>query len=294
MFNTLGGTIALLVASLPAGAVPLARDGRGLGDPIPIRLIAGRLAVVPVIVQGTGPYPFLLDTGGTSSMVDEGLARELGLPDLGATVQETATGAEPVHLVRTTLRLGGVESEGDVIRARLTALEAIDRRIRGVVGQDLLRRANWWLDYRGRALVQDTEGALATLTIGERVSVRWEANRPTVEASLRDGRPLRLVLDSAAVSALLFRDIGGASTPAGSARATTHGGAATVPLVTVGLLRVGAVVIRGLDAGLVARAGAGRPEDGLLPTRLFEGIYFDNRAGAVVLNPRRSSRPAVR
>jgi hypothetical protein len=28
-------------------------------------------------------------------------------------------------------------------------------------------------------------------------------------------------------------------------------------------------------------------EDGLLPTALFQGLYFDNRAGTVVLNPRR-------
>jgi hypothetical protein len=40
-------------------------------------------------------------------------------------------------------------------------------------------------------------------------------------------------------------------------------------------------------AVMASDAGDPRTEDGLLPTGLFDAIYFDNRAGAVVLNPRR-------
>ena len=61
---------------------------------IPLRVVAGRLLLVPVSVNGTGPYPFLLDTGATSSMIDEALAGRLALPRLGAAIQETATSAQ--------------------------------------------------------------------------------------------------------------------------------------------------------------------------------------------------------
>ena len=50
---------------------------------IPARLAAHRLLIVPVSVNGAGPFPFLLDTGATSSMVTEDLARELALPHVG-------------------------------------------------------------------------------------------------------------------------------------------------------------------------------------------------------------------
>lgn len=47
-----------------------------------IRLLNGRV-VMPVSIAGNGPYLFLLDTGGTNSLIDEALARELRLKSLG-------------------------------------------------------------------------------------------------------------------------------------------------------------------------------------------------------------------
>ena len=171
-------------------------------------------------------------------------------------------------------------------------MRALDADIRGVVGQDLLRGANWWLDYRGRALIEDADGALAGSTVGERIAVHWAADRPAVDASLPDGSPLRLILDSAAGSALLFREPAATADPVGTARLTTHEGVATVALVTIGPLRLGSAMLPRLDVALVGTAG--RPEDGLLPTGLFDAVYFDNRAGAVVINPRRSPEPRGR
>jgi hypothetical protein len=261
---------------------------------IPVRLVGGRLLIVPVTVNGTGPYPFLLDTGATSSMIDEALAGRLALPPLGAAIQETATSATTVDLVRTTLALGSVERDGDVLRAPLGAVQAVDPAILGILGQDVLRRGNWWLDYRGASLVEDPDGELGAVDLGERLSVHWHADRPAIDATLPDRQALRLVLDSAASSPILFRDTHGASGPAGEAVVTTLGDARTVRLRSFGPLRAGAAAIPRLSAAILHDAGPGREEDGLLPAGLFEGIYFDNRAGTVVLNPRRSALPAGR
>jgi hypothetical protein len=262
---------------------------------IPLRVVAGRLLLVPVTVGGTGPYPFLLDTGATSSMIDEALARRLALPRLGAAIQETATSARTVDLVRTTLTVGSVGREGDVIRARLGALQALDPAIRGVLGQDVLRRGNWWLDYRGASLVEDQGGELGGAAgLGERLLVHWHADRPAIDAMLPDLRALRLVLDSAASAPILFRDPQGASEPAGEAVVTTLDDSQTAVLRAFGPLRAGGAAIPRLSAAMLSDGGPGREEDGLLPAGLFEGIYFDNRAGSVVLNPRRSLLSAVR
>ena len=41
------------------------------------------LVVVPVSINGAGPFNFLLDTGATNSDIDRGLADQLSLPGVG-------------------------------------------------------------------------------------------------------------------------------------------------------------------------------------------------------------------
>jgi hypothetical protein len=280
--------------------------GLGVSNPVyatafdtPVRKISARvgvhrLLVVPVGVNGTGPYPFLLDTGATSSMVSEELSAALGLRPLGHGLQETATAADRVALVAAVLTLGGVRHEGAVIATALGRLRDAVPGIRGVLGQDVLRRSNWWLDYRGGALWEDAGGALMAADLGERLAVHWHGDRPAIDALGPGPRPLRLVLDSAASAPVLFggdTDVDGERV--GEALATTHDSQVSVPLLGVGPLRAGRSAIPRFSAAVLEASGA-REEDGLLPTALFDGIYFDNRSGTVVLNPRRATLSAVR
>ena len=71
-----GGVVIAVALVVPAPA----RSGETTGRHIPLRVVAGRLLIVPVRIDGTGPYPFLLDTGATRSLVDEALADRLRLP----------------------------------------------------------------------------------------------------------------------------------------------------------------------------------------------------------------------
>lgn len=280
-----GGVVVAmaLAASAPVSATRIESTARR----IPAHVAAHRLLVVPVTVNGAGPYPFLLDTGATSSMVAADLARDLALPPLGHAIQQTTTAAGSALLVQATLMLGSVRREGDVISAALGAVREMDPAIRGIVGQDLLRLGNWWLDYRGRSVVEDTAGALGGADLGERLVLHWHGDRPAIDTLLPDRRCLRLVLDSAASSAVMFGADEAAGESAGSAVLGTLDDRITVRMASVGPLQAGRAAIPRFAAAMLADTG-GRTEDGLLPTALFEGVYFDNRAGAVVLNPRRS------
>jgi Aspartyl protease len=286
------GTMAVAAGVMASGGL----NAAGVEAPaqrIHARVVAGGLMIVPVAVNGTGPHPFLLDTGATSSIVDEALVRELGLPPRGVAVPNTPSGTIETGLVRATLRLGRVEWDGDVLCAPLDSVRAVDRTLRGVVGQDLLRRGNWWLDNRGASLVEDAAGALGAADLGERLPLRWHADRPTIDATGRGRRALRFVLDSAAGSPILFDGTAGGD-DAGEAVVTTLDDHARVRLVAMGPLRAGRARIPSLPAAVLPAAGAGRGEDGLLPTALFDGVYFDNREGAVVLNPRRAPLRGLR
>jgi Aspartyl protease len=290
MFKVL--SVGLAVFCSIGGAATAGGERATKGYRIEVRILHGRFVVVPVGLNGTGPYSFLMDTGATSTMLTPTLAARLGLRTIGVTAQETATDSRPVDLVRASVSLGPVARRDlEVIATSLDAVRELDAAIEGVLGQDVLRSANWWLDYRDRILIADAAGSFLPHDLGEPVLVRWQADRPTVDVVLPDRTSLRLVLDSAASSPLLFRDAPDATPDFGLGRLRTHSGEATAREVRLGPLRVGGLVMQPVAAFVMASAGPARSgEDGLLPTGLFEGVYFDNRSGAVVFNPRRSAR----
>jgi hypothetical protein len=159
--------------------------------------------------------------------------------------------------------------------------------VRGVVGQDLLRNANWWIDPRRAVVMADAEGSLSSLPLGERLPVHWRSGRPAIEALLPDRQVLKLIVDTGATAPLLFREPAH-GTRVGTALLESHEGRSTVPVFTVGPLQAGRLAIPAFPAGVVENERH-RGEDGLLPAALFDGLYFDNRSGTVVLNPRRSA-----
>jgi len=245
---------------------------------IDLQPIALGLVVVPVeIASGSrrGSYPFLLDTGSEATFVDDELAKMLALPNTSRTEVVTAAGAAPAVASRVTLAYGSVEApDVELVRDRLTSLRSLAPAIRGVLGQDVLRRTNWLLDYRQGRVIQDPDGVFGERLRGDRLPVRWAGELPTVDASFGRSTPVRLVLDSAATGLVLFRlPIG---TPSGaSARLTTFSGERRAPMVTADTLRVGPIALPHPNAAILPPPGHAGETGGLLPTSLFDAVYFD-------------------
>jgi predicted aspartyl protease len=121
---------------------------------VPIRVISERgatIVFVQVMVNGRGPYDFILDTGASSSSVDRSLVQELQLPLTGATAYVQGIAGEalaPVVRVRTWT-LGG-----KTLRSRaMPVFELGDSRVAGLLGSDELRRFGAvTVDYRRQRL----------------------------------------------------------------------------------------------------------------------------------------------
>jgi hypothetical protein len=68
-----------------AGAPP---SQAGDGQTVSLLVLQGpggsTLALVPVFIDGQGPFAFALDTGASHSVIDKDLAEQLGLPAAGA------------------------------------------------------------------------------------------------------------------------------------------------------------------------------------------------------------------
>jgi predicted aspartyl protease len=137
--------ITVILAALLAGPVVLGGSSNAGTSAAPMRVVRGAGGEVTAVVTVTvndHAYPFVVDTGAAGSMIDAGVARELGLPEaggarsrvsgIGGTVDATAVMVDgwavgPVALPRLrmeALPLGGALGGGAV----------------GLLGSDVLSR----------------------------------------------------------------------------------------------------------------------------------------------------------
>jgi hypothetical protein len=199
----------------------------------------------------------------------------------------TTSGSTPANLATATVVFGAIVAENvEVLTVPLDALSVVDPDVRGVLGQDVLRRSSWLVDYRRGVVDQDVDG-LAASRAGARLPLKWSAGRPTVAAVFDDGEPVSLVLDSAANGLVLFAPSASAMLISGSMRLRSLDFEAEVPILAAQTLRVGPVLFDRPRAGLVVRSDYEPGEGGLLPTSMFEAIYFDSVRNEVVVTARR-------
>jgi hypothetical protein len=100
------------------------------------------IAVVPVTIDGKGPYTFALDTGASQSLVDSAVARDLGAMRSG--------GSHRVAGITNVTKVQTIEVKhwqvGDVQLPSTTVVEAnlpfgnADGGVQGLLGSDMLSR----------------------------------------------------------------------------------------------------------------------------------------------------------
>jgi clan AA aspartic protease (TIGR02281 family) len=112
----------------------------------------GAALVVPVFINGQGPFDFVLDTGATFTCVDDALAERLGLQEQRGQVAIGAGvgGAGRVRLVRMdSLRIGEARVERmTACVLDLQALRSIGTGVHGLVGLNFLKSFRVTLDFQ--------------------------------------------------------------------------------------------------------------------------------------------------
>jgi predicted aspartyl protease len=272
---------ALLVVGillLPRVSAPF--DGRD--EEFAADLTKGSLVLVPVFVNGRGPYRFVLDTGATTTMLDNDVAGAAGLRPSGTLQIMTIAGAfaAPTGVV-DQMSVGGIRLSA--VRVGWTSLGEIrrdDRRIAGILGQDVLVRFTVTVDYRrGRARLGSDPCQRGDTT----VAVAWAAGRPMLAAQLHApglAGDARLVLDSAAHALIVFDEERGRG---GTMSIGTHQSSARGVVVPDAQLVIGGLHVAGPAVALPAAAA--REETGLLPTAWFSRVCIDGPRGTVTLTP---------
>lgn len=255
------------------------------------------LVIVPALVNGTGPFDFIFDTGASSTVIDKELVKQLRLIALENTSVNTISGSKIVARYRLdSLGVGPKSVENiAVLSTEMREIRSINSRIRGVLGQNFLSGFNYILNYRERRIDFEESDEFEKQLLGTRLAVERDRGRVLVMAKRSSSAKgcARLVIDSGASSIVVF----GASQEAGlhieidaggSINASTINGSQMLVTGQLRELHIGEEKLANLPVRLVQSQTVreGRPEDGLIPTKLFRAIYFNNKQNFVILKPR--------
>lgn len=279
-------------------------------DSVPLRQIHGALIVVPVIVNGRGPFDFLVDSGAQITTVDTQLAAQLALPIIGS----AGISGVGTHQRQATTRLDHVQIGAHQIGELLAVVDDMaqliqaDPKLRGIIGENFLAHFDFLIDNRHRALCLDESGAMAAAIKGLRLPFAQPSgpNRDLgstpliVIATQLDGTstPTFLCLDSGSNAAVLF-----ASSQAAQARPVS--GTRTLKSVVAGtgrsftrlppwqvsaggrtLGQIAFVLLSNAARSNSADAAVEPRMDGLLPTAVFQSVFVSYRSGFAILEPK--------
>jgi predicted aspartyl protease len=254
----------------------------------------GSMIVVPVTINGAGPYDFILDTGTSDMVVDSQLVAELSLPSAGDINFVTAERSSVVRVVR----LDSVEMGGGMARnIKSGVIQQLPWKVRGVLGESFLKSFDLLIDNR-RRVVEFESGPwpLADQLAGERV--------PFLAHGMRQGKPtpkrivvfarffelgdreFRLQLDSGTEMLLMFTRLGDRSRPRDSVTVTAQGASAGTAMDELSSrLQVGQTNVQRVS--VVAPLTIPQADvDGFLPTSLFDSVFISHSGEFLILNPK--------
>jgi predicted aspartyl protease len=243
--------------------------------------------IVPVTIDGAGPFMFMFDTGSTRTAIADDLVAQLPAPVVARAEVVSSAGPE-MHDIARIERVEVAGARAPVLLASIVPaarLRAIGSELRGVLGQDFLSGFNYTLDYRRGRLTWDTIAASCE-SRGAVPLVSAEGRFVVHATEERSSRSLRLVPDTGADSLVLFAPIGidesanvRDAVAVTSATGSTRGRTMPAP----GLV-VGAVTLRNRSAVVVERDAA--DSDGLLPLHIFASVSFNMRDGCIIVRGR--------
>ncbi|MBV8632114.1 MAG: aspartyl protease family protein [Silvibacterium sp.] len=263
----------------------------------------GSQIIAPVMIDHTGPYDFLVDTGTQVTIVDSGLTAALHL-NAGGAVQLVGIGSnERAGFAQTaSIALGSGEITGLRIVTQSIQPQLADLRIRGILGGYFLSRFDLLIDNAHKLLCLDGGDALRSELGGNHVELQNVPGSsddpglsppPMITVRLSGLNAMQhLLLDSGASVSLLYGGEGQpAAGPSGSSPLRGSGagsgnrnfialpsqdvriGKFNFPHIVFVALREGKSDIRSGDA------------DGLLTTGIFRRVFISYSEHFAVVEP---------
>jgi hypothetical protein len=264
----------------------------------------GSQIIAPVMINHTGPYDFLVDTGAEVTIIDSSLAGSLDLDTQGkAELVGIGFHARASFVQTDSLELGSHSVPNlRVIVQDLEHKQAANLEVQGILGGDFLSHFDVLIDNAHQLLCLDDTNAMRPEMKGNQIGLEKLDDQPadsliprppvlTVHLSgMRANQ--RLLLDSGANVALLYGGEGilpvGASGSASLRGSGAGGGNRNFLALAPQDLRIGAFTFHQVSF-LALREGKSdlRPgaADGVLTTGIFRRVLISYSHGFAVFEP---------
>lgn len=300
--------VGALTMQIPVFAQDQGRQSLGPGQAQVVRVSrgidGGTLLVIPVMINGSGPYDFLLDTGTTTTVIDAALFQKLGMRRAGAMVMTTMTGEKTeTQAIASEIAVKGLSRQN--VNMMVLPVLPLGPWVRGVLGENFLCHFDLLIDNQHRQIKLDAGSSLADSFDGERLPMSSSIvtsegetlHRPIVSVTLPsiDSHPRSMVLDSAAEAVVIFRrkDMPWRNLDGGSANpmmVETMAGRLRCN-AWQDRLRLGSFTASGVDMWTCEDAKtANMYAEGSVPTNMFKRVLISHANSYVIVNPvRRSS-----
>ena len=297
--------ITLTVAATTLPVLHAAPHCPGNVASLNLRFVQSSLIVVPVLINHSGPYDFIVDTGAQVSTVDISLAADLHLREEGKTgVSGAATQLRSSYAYLDHLQVGthSIPNSLAVIQD-LVQLKSADPRIRGILGSNFLQHFDMLIDNRGHILCLDDSDTLAKAVKGEHVPLAQPHGsqqdlpftQPLIVAarlSAGDASPVLLRLDSGSNTPLLYATDGRVPSKSKGEpsilKRVANGAEQSFPVLPTQDIQIGTHTVTQVSFVMPMNSiGVGpKPrEDGLLPTMAFQRIFISPRGRYAALEP---------
>lgn len=247
-----------------------------------LRLAGGPqpLLLLPVEVNGEGPFEFILDTGAGTTLLTPELFRSLKMESTGSRQGQTAGGTVEVLMATAeSLTVGAMQRDDvDIAVMDLSHIgRAIGAKVDGDLGYNFLKHFRLTIDFAAAELKLEDPRRVENFSAGAALAeVPMRLAQPAkplilVDAFI-DGRgPFQFAIDTGtsttAVSAELARDLNLQTSPIGPV--TTGGAHLNLTAGRMGSLRVGRAEMREVDVLvgpflLMLSQAAGAKLDGII------------------------------
>jgi hypothetical protein len=303
-------TVTLATVTLPA-LLAESHCPAGIVSVTP-RFVQRALIVIPVRINQKGPFDFMVDTGSQVTVIDPSLASQLDLKPQGRVgLVSVASYAQASATVLDTLEADSkVVDKSPAIVQDLRQIQAVDPRIRGVLGESFLSHFDLLIDYGHRLLCLDETGAMRDSVRGERIPFvppqhpKGELpfdelpfmERLVISVQLSDTgkQPILLQLDSGSDGPILYPGSEQPEIQALVHAATLQRGSATsaqraFAVVPPQNMQIGNRILSHISFVTPVFAAKDLPrqhEEGLLPTVLFQRVFISGTGHFVVFDPK--------
>jgi Aspartyl protease len=273
---------------------------------LPFHLVQRSRIIVPVVINRTGPYEFLVDTGTGSTIVDPLLATELHLKTRGsAEVVGVGFSTAASFAYLDLLEAGSHSVTNHPVEVEdLQPVQAADLHFRGIIGGDFLGHFDVLMDYAHSMLCLDDTKVMQAAVKGGHIALVTPSQTPDevplttlliipVHLSGFGARQLLLMLDSGANASFLFNHAVNLAPGLRQTRQRDGYGADGVKrgfsILPPQSMQIGSFNIQQVSFAAPVDSGENAltsKEDGLLTTGLFRRVFISYADRFVVLEPR--------